>query len=214
MHKKEIFLAPNKENSEEIRKQIQLDVSCEVKTISARAKEEADLILKNAQDEAERKKQEASLELDKQIKTIKEKILSGINLEKKRINLGEKNKLIEEIFVQIKLQAEVFRSSGEYRDFLKKAAVEAVKVIDSLSLDILYSAYDAKLINEEFQEEVRDFCRSKTGKNISLAFVKNDFKDIGFIVQSKDGKIIFDNTFLARLRRAYDDMYMDLLRKL
>ncbi len=214
MPKEEIYLEPSEKNFEEIRRQIQLDVAREAKEIIEQAKKEADEIIKKTNREIEKRKQEASIELDRQTAIIKQKILSGINLEKKKISLGEKNKLIEEIFSQIKLEAEVFRRSAEYSDFLKKTVAEAVKIIDSASLDVLYSPLDEKIVSAEFQKETVDFYRSKTGEDISLSFVKGDFKDIGFIIQSKDGKVIFENTFLARLRRAYDDIYMELLRKL
>lgn len=214
MAKSENYLEANAENAEKISNVIRSGVTSEVKEILEKAKKEAAEILKTASDEAQKAKQKASLELDKQINSIKENIFSAINLEKKRIVLGEKNKLIEEVFVQVKLQAESFRNSGDYRSFLKKAIEEAVEIIDSLSLDVLYSFLDEKIINPEFQEESLNACRNKFNKNLSLAFIKSDFKDVGFIVQSKDGKVIFDNTFSARLRRAYDDIYMDLLRKL
>ena len=214
MVKSEIYLESNKVNAEEIRKVIHSEIAYETKEILERAKKEVAEVLKNANDETQKAKHKASVELDRQINNIKDKVFSAINLEKKRIALGEKSKLIEEIFVQIKLQAENFRNSNDYRDFLKKAIVEAAQVIDSFSLDILYSSPDEKMINAEFQEELRDFCRNKLSKDILLSFIKSDFKDIGFIVQSKDGRVIFDNTFASRLRRVYDDIYMDLLRKL
>ncbi|MFA6281488.1 MAG: V-type ATP synthase subunit E family protein [Candidatus Omnitrophota bacterium] len=214
MPKKENYLELNKGNADEIRKVIHSEVTYETKEIFEIANKEAAEISKNANNETQKIKEKSYAQLDKQINNIKEKVFSAINLEKKRITLGEKSKLIEKIFAQIKLQSEDFRSSNGYRDFLKKACFESVEVIDSLSLDVLYSPFDENLMTVEFQEELRDSCRNKFDKNISLAFMKSDFNDIGFIIQSKDGKVIFDNTFTARLRRAYDDIYMDLLKKL
>ncbi|MFA5271725.1 MAG: V-type ATP synthase subunit E [Candidatus Omnitrophota bacterium] len=214
MPKKETYLESNSENAEEIRKVIHSEVTHETKEILEKAQKEAAEISKNAHNEAEKEKYDAYVELDKQINSIKEKIFSAINLEKRKIVLGEKNKFIEEVFAEIKLQTKSFRGSGQYRDFLKKAVAEATKVIDSPSLDVLYSFLDEKLVDAGFQKESLDFCRNKFSKDLSLTFIKSDFNDIGFIVQSKDGGVIFDNTFSSRLRRVYDDIYMELLRKL
>ena len=46
-----------------------------------------------------------------------------------------------------------------------------------------------------------------------VEFKKSDFSEIGVIVQSQDGRLLFDNRFSARLKRAYDEIYMKLLKE-
>jgi vacuolar-type H+-ATPase subunit E/Vma4 len=47
----------------------------------------------------------------------------------------------------------------------------------------------------------------------SLKFNKADFSDLGVIVNSIDGRIMYDNRFLARLERVKEEVYMELLKE-
>jgi len=212
--KKEDYSKENIVNAEEIRKKIHEETDYETKEILARAKTLASNILNDAKKQAEKNKQNALAELEKKINIIKERIFSALNLEKKRVIMGEKSKFIEEVFIELSNQASGFRSQQDYAQFLKKIILEAAGVIDAASLEVLYSPLDEKIINDSFARDAKDLCRSKLNQEIALKFTRGDFKDIGFIVQSMDGRLIYDARFTSQLNLVRDDIYMDLLRKL
>lgn len=211
---KEEQLKKNIENADEIRKQIHEETDYETKEILSRAKTLAASILKDAKLEADKNKQSVLAESDKKINIIKERIFSALNLEKKRIVMGEKSKFIEKVFTEMASQASSYRNQQEYPQSLKKIVTEATDVIGSDSLEVIYSPLDEKIINDDFVNELKKICQNKLGREIKLKFTKGDFKDIGFIVQSFDGRLIYDARFTSRFNQARDDMYMDLLRKL
>lgn len=214
MTKSEDFFKENLENAEEIRKKIIESTDYETKEIIERAIKEASRIVSEIKVTAADEEKKRFLESDRQINLLKDKIFSAVNLEKKKIVLNAKGKFIDEVFCEIKKQAEDFRNSEEYEKFLKKEVLESAKVIGVSELDIFYSYIDEKMMNEKFIKEITDFCRIKFNKDFSLQFIKDSFNDIGLLVQSKDGRLIYDNRFLSRLKRSYDEIYMDLLKKL
>ncbi len=212
--KKESYLEENIENAEEIRKKIHEETDYETKEIISRAKALAASIINEARQQADKDKQEALSRLEKKITIIKERIFSALNLEKKKVVMGEKSKFINEVFCEVASQAKLFRERQEYAIFLKEIILKAAKVLSVSNLEVIYSFMDDKLINDSFIKEAKSLCQNKLGQEISLKFSKDDFSDIGFIVQSVDGRLIYDGRFTSRFKMAQDDIYMDLLRKL
>jgi vacuolar-type H+-ATPase subunit E/Vma4 len=171
-------------------------------------------LLNDARLTAEKSKAEGILDLEKKISAIKERIFSALNLEKKRVIMGEKSRFIDEVFLELNSQAKAFRGNPEYIPFLKETILEGVAVIAAKGLEILYSPLDEKIIDDTFIAEAKKLCQGKSTQEIQLKFTKSDFSDIGFIVQSMDGRLIYDARFISRFKLARDDVYMDLLRKL
>jgi len=212
--KKETYLKENVENAGEIRKKIYEETEYETKEIVNRAKTLAKDLLNDARLTAEKSKAEGILDLEKKISAIKERIFSALNLEKKRVIMGEKSRFIDEVFLELNSQAKAFRGNPEYSPFLKETILEGVAVIAAKGLEILYSPLDEKIIDDTFIAEAKKLCQGKSTQEIQLKFTKSDFSDIGFIVQSMDGRLIYDARFISRFKLARDDVYMDLLRKL
>ncbi|MFA5008604.1 MAG: V-type ATP synthase subunit E [Candidatus Omnitrophota bacterium] len=212
--KEETYLKENIANAEEIRKKIHEETGYETKEILNRAKTLAANILNDAKLTAEKNRQDALAELEKKISRIKERIFSALNLEKKRVIMGEKSKFIEEVFSELAKCASGFRRQQEYTQFLKKIILEATDVIDTKNLEVIFSPLDEKIITNDFINDAKKICQNKINQELTLKFTKSDFNDIGFIVQSEDGRLIYDARFTSRVNLMRDDIYMDLLRKL
>jgi len=212
--KSEDYSKENIANAEEIRKKIHEETDYETKEILNRVKTAAANILNDARGQAEKNKADGLLILEKKINTIKERIFSALNLEKKRVIMGEKSKFIEKVFLELSNCAAAFRREQEYPQFLKRIILEATDVIDAKSLELFYSPLDEKIINVTFVNEAKKICQNKLNQEILLKFTKGNFNDIGFIAQSTDGRLIYDARFTSRINLIRDDIYMDLLRKL
>lgn len=200
---KSLYSKAKIEDAGEICRKIVEDATAQADSILASAEKERSKILEEANHEAENKKKESLKKNDIEIEKTKQKIFSTLNLEKKKLFLEEKSRFIETALEKVKEIAAEFRKDPGYKAFLEKAISEGVEVIGEGEVSVLYSALDEKIIKEDLIKNI---------KGISLEFKKCDFKDIGVIMQSKDARLIYDNTFSARFRRMYDDIYMDLLK--
>jgi vacuolar-type H+-ATPase subunit E/Vma4 len=203
----------NQENSEELCVKIRQEAEYQCNIVLGMARKEAEKILSGARKDSETQKAEMLKDSERELEKIKERIFSTLNLEKRRVLLGERSNFAACVLEGVKKEAERFRSSPNYPGFLKKAILEGAGVIDQEQIEIIYSALDDRVINGDFVEEIQDLCRAKLNKNFSFNFQKSEFKDIGVLVQSQDGHLIYDNRFAARLQRSYDDIYMSLLKE-
>jgi vacuolar-type H+-ATPase subunit E/Vma4 len=203
----------NQENADAICAKIKEDADYETQNMLARANKEAERILKEAKELAEKKKEEILKNFDKEIEKTRERILSTINLEKKRLILEEKSKFVEEIIDMVKRKAEDFRKTQDYVDFLEKAIIEGAKVIDEGNIEIFYSFLDENIMHGGFIKKIEEVYSDNLKQECSIEIKKSDFKDPGVIVNSQDGRMMYDNRFLARLERIYDDVYMELLKE-
>lgn len=191
----------NMENVTEICAKIKKEADAEVSYILNKANKEAAKIIDESKKNAGQQKEEVIFSLEKELGKIRERIFSTLNLEKKRIVLEEKTKVVEQVIGQVRQIAARFRQEKGYAEFLKEAVLEGIKVIGTEKAVVLYSSLDEKLIHDQLKNK------------LAYTFQKGEFSDIGVIVQSSDGRLIYDNRFEARLKREYDDLYMRLLRE-
>lgn len=191
------------EDAEEICKRIIEDAASQADSMLANAEREKSEILKEANKEAENKRQEILRKNEIEIGKMKQKVFSTLNLEKKKLFLEEKSRFIETILEEVRGMAMEFRKDPGYKKFLEKAILEGIEVIGEREVDVLYSGLDEKIIKDDFIKNI---------KGAALEFKKSDFKDTGVIVRSRDSRLIYDNTFSARFKRLYDEIYMDLLK--
>ncbi|MDP2929232.1 MAG: V-type ATP synthase subunit E family protein [Candidatus Omnitrophota bacterium] len=190
----------NGENAEEICSKIREESSEESELLLGRAHKERDRILSEAVLDAEREVRIILAAADERIAQNKERIFSVVNMEKKRVLLEARSLFVEDVMSVVKKEAEKFRANGkDYAKFLKEAILEGIEIVDDPGAQVFYSGLDEEAISRE--------------KDLPIEFKKSDFKDIGVIVQSADGRLSFDNRFSARLKRAYDEIYMKLLKE-
>jgi len=202
----------NRENAEEICSLIRKDAQAEVAIVLERARKETEKVLAQAQSQAEQKKQAILKGLDSDIQKLKDKILSSLTLEKKRLVLSEKDKFVQAVIEAAKNEAAGFRASPGYPAFLEKAIIEGIKVIGDSHIEVYYSALDEQLIQEGFIKKIENGCSAAIKRQCALKFHKADFQDPGVIVYSADGRMIFDNRFSARLKRLNEEISMELLK--
>jgi vacuolar-type H+-ATPase subunit E/Vma4 len=210
--KKELLSNVNQDNAEAICAKINQDADLEVKQLFERAQKEAQHILDGAKKEAETQKAALLRDLEKEVEKGKERILSTLNLEKKRLILDGKQKFVEEVLSDVKQKAAMFRNDPGYTEFLIQAIVEGMEVLDVDRGVIYYAAADEHIFNGGFMKKAAEACRKALAKECSLTLNKSDFNDIGVIVNSHDGRMMYDNRFEARLNRMYEDIYMELLK--
>ena len=189
----------NSENAEEICSMIRAESSEEAKLLLDKAHKERERILSEASREAQRRTRAVLLAAEKDAEMKRARIFSTIIMEKRRVDLEAKSLFIADVIAAVKREAENFRGSLDYVKFLREAVLEGIKIVDDKKTQVFYSHLDEGPISRF--------------NDLPVEFKKSDFSEIGVIVQSQDGRLLFDNRFSARLKRAYDEIYMKLLRE-
>lgn len=189
----------NIENAEKICSSIRQESSEEAKLLLDRAHKEKQRVLSEASKEAERKTQAILQAAEKEMAQMKERVFSTITMEKRKVDLEARSLFMADVIAAVKKDAENFRSNKDYAKFLREAIIEGIKVADDKNPQVFYSHLDEGVI---FQFD-----------DMGVKFNKSDFDEIGAIVQSQDNRLLFDNRFSARLKRAYDEIYMKLFKE-
>ncbi len=147
----------------------------------------------------------------KLVLTKKQRAEATTKIELKKAQLEFKKEFADRVFEKVQEMAINFRADPEYRNFLKNAVLESIEVIDTPEVVIKFSSLDSGYFNQDFEKEVLEICKKDLKKTVSILFIKSDFKDIGIIGMSGDGFIMYDNTFSARMKRLFDEIYSELL---
>jgi len=203
----------NQENADLICAKINQEADEECNVILERARKEAEKILMSARLEADEKKQRILKDADIEIQESVEKIKSSLNLEKKRLFLEEKDTFIHSVFAAVKQKLEEFRADNGYLRFLENAILECLKVIGEINFVVSYSYLDENIFNDAFMKRIEKICQDVEKMDCHISFKKADFRDSGVIVNSSDGRIMYDNRLSARLERAKDRIYQQLLKE-
>ncbi|MCU0651188.1 MAG: V-type ATP synthase subunit E family protein [Candidatus Omnitrophica bacterium] len=202
----------NKDNADAICAKIILDAEGESRQLFKRAEFEARQILDAAKKDAQARKDILLRDVEKEIEKAKEKVLSTLNLEKKRLILEGKQRFVDNVLAEVKKKAAGLRNDPQYPEFLADAVIEGMRVLDVSEVIVYHAACDEHIFNEGFIKKVTQSCGKALNRQCAISFNKSDFNDIGVIINSQDGRIMYDNRFEARLERSYEDIYMELLK--
>ncbi|MDP3730262.1 MAG: V-type ATP synthase subunit E family protein [Candidatus Omnitrophota bacterium] len=197
--RKEKILKMSGERAEEICSRIREESSEEAELLLGKANKERERILSEASKEADARAGTILSAAEKEAADKRERAFSTVTMEKRRVDLEARSLFIEDVIAAVKREAEKFRGSPDYVKFLREAILEGVGIIDDKKAQVFYSHLDEGVI-AQFND-------------LDVEFKIGDFNDIGVIVQSQDDRLLFDNRFSARLKRAYDEIYMKLLKE-
>lgn len=191
--------------------------------IERQTRDRVDAIKNQAKTQAEQIILEAKKQAEEIIKTEKEKIQRllevmkqnaeiALKLETRKMYLELKKKFADSVIEKVRQSASSLRGDPkEYRTFLKKAVIEGIIVVDSTQIIVNFSPKDKIFFDDEMRKEIEETFKKESKKNVSVSFVEGDFQDVGVIVCSADGFIVYENTFSARLKRMYETIYSELL---
>jgi vacuolar-type H+-ATPase subunit E/Vma4 len=209
------YLGMNLDNADKICARIKEDSESMVLTILDNGNAQRKVILETGQREAGKLEAGIFKELDNELEKAKQKIFSLVSLEKKRLVLEEKNRFVEDVIKRVNNIADGFRRDARYGDFLLQGIVEGAGIINQAEIDVLYSFLDEAIITKAFEENAKKTCDDKFKKNFSIQFKKTEFfKDIGIIVQTRNGSILYDNRFSMRLKRKSEELSAALVKEM
>ena len=204
------------DNAGKLCARIRADADAQVKEIAGKQGVDANQIIQQAQAEAQRKKVAALAVVEKELEKFREKAHSSLNLEKRRLLLEGKSAFVKAVLDEVKRGAVDLRSpagASGYAEFLRQAVVEGAQVVENEALEVFFSPEDRHIFTPGFADSLAQLCSQALHMPCRLRMTQGDFKDVGVIVATQDGRMIFDNRFNARLARIYDDIYCALLKE-
>ena len=198
----------------ELCRQILSDAQAEAEKALERARRVADDRIKNARLDVEKYRDDLLKKAAEKSKTARRKILSSVSLESKKIRLKEKGSLIEGAMKLVREKLFAFAGSEAFSGYLKNLIVEGVLALKGEAFVIETSRTHSAIVNDSTLKELEQHISKAHGLVVRLELSKEELKDTGVKVYTKDGRMLFDNSLKAIFKRHQDDLRLFLHNKL
>jgi vacuolar-type H+-ATPase subunit E/Vma4 len=188
--------------------------------IDAQGKEEAQKIVAQARDRAarsvaeeEERRQEVlnrtKTEVQAQAQVEARNRLDRAELESKRKVAQTKEALLNEIFTQGLRRLQEFRSSPEYRKWLREMLVKVLGQLEGQGFRVAAHPEEARWLTPELLAEVG------RENNCRVEFTPDpELPPGGFLAVRADGKVRYDQTFPGIINRQRETLRAELARRL
>ena len=178
-----------------IAKDVVGDVQKEAETIILAAESEAKATLKSAKEQADKNYREKIGQAKLKAEAEKRKIASVTEVEMRNRLLQTKEDLVDAAFEKALVQLKNFAETDNYHDYLLKIIQNAAERIGQKNLIIQVNAKDKDWLTPDVLKRLS----KKLHCEFKLSEKTGDYLG-GCIIQTEDGKIIFDVTLDNRLQ--------------
>ncbi|MBN2071009.1 MAG: V-type ATP synthase subunit E [Candidatus Krumholzibacteriota bacterium] len=139
--------------------------------------------------------------------TIHRRLLSSVNIEVKRTKLKAREEIVAAVNKKVRDGLEGVRSGSDYPGLLAVMIIEAITALDGGRFQVYVDRADIDLLRKEVFDIVKEKIR-KEGREIELLEdMVLDKRSIGGArVGVPGGRVIYDNTFEARMYRMRDEI--------
>ncbi|NQT24744.1 hypothetical protein HQ585_05275 [candidate division KSB1 bacterium] len=189
------------QSSEVLRQEVEKQSQSEAAEILKQTEKEAQTLIKQAEAEVVKIRTEIMAKAEKQAEQIRKRILSGVHLEIKKMQLRNRETLLDEILLHVREKLDAFRSKPEYKSVLVQFILEGMNAIESDEVILVCGSKEAELLDDMTVKEILSQMEKETGRTIHAQIEKANEQDGGVLILSADRRIRFDNRFSARLRR-------------
>jgi len=205
----------NQQSAEFICQRIKDDANKQVDLILQKAKQNAGLRIKLARGEANKYLEQKKEEAKGKIADIRKRSLSTVTLETRRIIIKAREEVIAGVLEEVRIKGKNFRLQKEYSQWLKSIIIEGILNIAQTQIKLVASGLDSKLIKENFISEIKNEVKRTYNLDVDIetTFDKN-IQDTGVYIKSRDERIIFQNTFLARMDRQMDQLRLLIFKEI
>jgi len=193
-------------SEEKIKEEILKDARAKAEKILAKARSAEEAILANAKKEAENYFNRAITEAQTRAEQEKKRIFRNIPLEEQRIVRRCRENVIEKA-VQTALRTISRGEKFDYPASLKLLILEGALALDEDLILCRIRQEDQYILSEAFVQSVRDEIRSGSRKEVKIRIAADpEQRKAGVILESQDGRKLFDNTYDARFKRLKDEI--------
>ncbi len=186
---------------------IRRDAEAEAKRIIEDAERTASDKMQAKEMQVKSIEREAARKIDQQINIIEKNSISSIKVEKKRIALQIREKLINSVIDKVRVKVREKADTEAYREILKGWILEAAVGLGEEEVEINGSAGELKIMTESYIKDVEKQYHDLTGGKIRIMkSEKNPLFAQGIVLTSLNHKTAFNNQVPTRLLRYQSEM--------
>jgi vacuolar-type H+-ATPase subunit E/Vma4 len=185
----------------EIVEKILADAQSQAQQAIGNAGKVAEAEAEKARKEGQKIQAEILAQAEDKVEKLKLREVSTANIEAKRIALTAREKAISKVFAQIEQELEdIKKDPDQYRRSLGNLAADAILGVGEPEVVLKVSRADKALVDDAFIDDVRRRVSERSGAQpkVDVEFEPADMGG-GCVARSKEGRIVFDNTFRRRL---------------
>jgi vacuolar-type H+-ATPase subunit E/Vma4 len=190
------------------------------------ARLEEEKILKDAETQAAEKRKygqkkiesllnEASEKAREQADAVKKKIITGVELEVKRMSMRIQDSIVRDIMDRVEQKLGSMIDDPNYRSVLIDWITEAAIGLHVETAEVNTSERERAKIDDELLSEAGRRIQERTGKQVTLTLSDaQPLKSQGIIVTAADGRTAFNNQVKTRMQRRQRDIRMKIYNAL
>ena len=195
---------------EKMREGIISDAKAEAEEFIEKAKAEAEEILGKAEEKAKKDAQEIVMRGEKDLEAEKRRSLGKVRLAEKMRKLKAMEEHIDRAFDETLERLKKLTGISDYKEILANFIVEGGIGLGGGELEVITRKEDSKDIDVA---KLADTIAKETGNATTVSLSGENVNCAGgAIVQLKDGSIVIDNTFEARLERDRRDLRVKIAK--
>jgi len=195
---------------EKMREGIISDAKAEAEEFIEKAKAEAEEILGKAEEKAKKDAQEIVMRGEKDLEAEKRRSLGKVRLAEKMRKLKAMEEHIDRAFDETLERLKNLTGISDYKEILANFIVEGGIGLGGGELEVITRKEDSKDIDVA---KLADTIAKETGNATTVSLSGENVNCAGgAIVQLKDGSIVIDNTFEARLERDRRDLRVKIAK--
>ncbi len=199
------------ESVENICRQIREDGDRDIASILDKARRTAADILSKAEAVRDEATEKIMRDAKEKGETESRRLLSGVNIEVRRTKLKAREEVVGVITKKVQEELSGIRESADYPDILTRLVVEAIQGLEGKSFIIYVDKRDLAMLEEKVFPRVKETMAAESSPVSSLQARQLEKSSAGGArVGHPGGKVIYDNTFEARLFRYRDDIRMTI----
>ena len=181
----------------------------EAEKIRARAREEADRRLNEAEARHQEILAQTRAEVEGQAALDARSRIDRAELESKRKVSESKETWLNEIFAQAQDRLQAFRATPDYRDWLRRSLAGALQQLEGDQFQVLANPAEEPWLTPALMQTVSQ------EHACQLTFTAApDLPPGGFVVVRADGRVRFDQTFQGIIEREREALRAEIARKL
>jgi len=197
-------------SEQKLKEEILNDAQKKAERIIKKAQSDAEKIIERAKKEAEEFRNLTISKATERAEKERIRIFSSLPLEKQRsVRQAQENVMNKAI--QQALQKLNNSDGFDYKQSLKELTIQGALAVDEETVVCRIRTKDTPIFTETFVKEIIDTLRTKYQKSILVKISSDDkLQDNGVIIESLDGRKIYNNTYELRLKRKTDQIRLKI----
>lgn len=181
--------------------EIRKKAEAESREIIAEAEKTAEQKLTAAEAQGERIKGETKERAEARAESTRETKLANLAMQKKRIRLHQNEEIMQLVMQRVENSIEDKVDTFEYARALEGWAVEACLGIGTEAALLETSRAERKYFDPAKLDGIGKKVRERGGPRMEITLSGNDNSDPGVLARSPDGRLVYDNRIVTRIRR-------------